>query len=182
MRDSAPQRLTERHQAVLRQASAALRGRLVTLWRMASGCAVAEAASESDRQLDMIDIDVAGTLQTWGRAVSEGSLWIVCCLAPGRWHVAPVRRDVPAPPPHGVERRSPERLILELAGLLLGALDRVWAVADQATVFLCTALAVIEVSLGRVQEARGLSTATRAHLLADLAIISQAIESALGAA
>ena len=78
--------------------------------------------------------------------------------------------------------RSPERLILELAGLLLGALDRVWAVADQATVFLCTALAVIEVSLGRVQEARGLSTATRAHLLADLAIISQAIESALGAA
>ena len=46
MRDSAPHRLTERRQAILRQASAALRGRPVTLWRMANGGAVAELVSQ----------------------------------------------------------------------------------------------------------------------------------------
>jgi len=88
---------------------------------------------------------------------------------------------VPAPSPSGVERRSPERLTLELAGLLLGALERVWAVADQATVYLCAALAVVDASLERVRKARGLTTAARAHLLADLAVIAEAIEGALEA-
>src|SRR2546427_4786858 len=77
------------------------------------------------------------------------------------------------------ERRSPERLTLELAGLLLGALERVWAVADQATVYLCAALAVVDASLERVRKAHGLTTASRAHLLADLAVIAEAIEGAL---
>jgi len=181
MRDSAPYRLTERRQAILRQASAALRGRMVTLWRMASGFAVAEVASQPTVPRDLIDFDVAAALRMWGRAVAEGSLWVVCRLDPGRWHVAPVRSDVPAPSPSGVERRSPERLTLELAGLLLGALERVWAVADQATVYLCTALAVVDTSLERVRKARGLTTASRAHLLADLAVIAEAIEGALEA-
>lgn len=44
-RDSAPYRLTERRQAILRQTSAALQGRLITLLRVAQGLAVAEAAS-----------------------------------------------------------------------------------------------------------------------------------------
>ena len=93
MRASAPYRLTERRQAILRQASAALRGRMDTLWRRASG----------------------------------------------------------------------------------------FAVADQATVYLCTALAVVDTSLERVRKARGLTTASRAHLLADLAVIAEAIEGALEA-
>lgn len=114
--------------------------------------------------------------------MGDGSLWVVCRLDPSRWHVARVRSDVPAPPPAGVERRSPERLILELAGLSLGALERIWAAADQATVYLCGALAVLDACLGRVREAEGLTTTARAHLLADLAVIADAIEGALDAA
>jgi len=182
MRDSAPHRLTERRQAILRQASAALRGRQVTLWRMASGLALAELASQPNVPRDVLDFDVAGALRMWGRAVTEGSLWVVCRLEPCRWYVAPVESDVPAPSPTGVERRSQERLILELAGRWLGALERVWALADQSTVYLCTALAVVDSSLGHVQDARGLTTAARAHLLADLAVIAEAIEGALNAA
>ena len=59
MRDSAPYRLTERRQAILRQASAALRGRMVTLWRMASGFAVAEVASQPTVPRDLIDAEFA---------------------------------------------------------------------------------------------------------------------------
>src|SRR2546430_6965830 len=44
--------------------------------------------------------------------------------ADGFWVVAPVRTRPPAPPPEGRERRSRERLTLELAGLCLGLLDR----------------------------------------------------------
>ncbi len=182
MRDSAPHRLTERREAILRQASAALRGRLVTLWRVASGLAVAEVASRPNPPLDVVEFDVAAALRMWGRAMGDGSLWIVCRLDPSRWHVARVRSDVPEPPPAGLERRSPERLILELAGLSLGALERVWAAADQATVYLCGALAVLDACLGRVREAGGLTTTARAHLLADLAVVADAIEGALEAA
>src|SRR5256885_16093961 len=41
----------------------------------------------------------------------------------GQWCVAPVRQQPPAPPPDGVERRSRERMTLELAGLCVGLLD-----------------------------------------------------------
>src|SRR2546427_6374471 len=39
------------------------------------------------------------------------------------WVMAPVRSRPPAPPPQGRERRSKERLALELAGLALGLID-----------------------------------------------------------
>jgi len=96
--------------------------------------------------------------------------------------VARVRSDVPAPPPAGIERRSPERLILELAGLSLGALEPIWAVADQATGYLCGALALLDACLERVRRAQSLTPTARAHLLADLAVIEDAIEGALDAA
>ncbi len=182
MRDSAPHRLTERRQAVLRQASAALRGELVTLWRVARGLAVAEVASRPNPPRDVIEFDVAAALRTWGRALGDGSLWVVCRFDPSRLHVARVRSDVPAPPPAGIERRSPERLILELAGLSLGALERMWAVADQATGYLCGALALLDACLERVRQAQGLTPIARAHLLADLAVVEDAIEGALDAA
>jgi hypothetical protein len=41
----------------------------------------------------------------------------------GRWCIAPVRSDVPAPPPGGMERRKKERMALELAGLCLGLIE-----------------------------------------------------------
>ena len=173
MRDSAPHRLTERRQAILRQTSAALRGRVVTLWRVARDLAVAEVASRPNPPWDAIELDVAAVLRTWVGAVGDKSLWVVCRFDPSRLHVARVRSDVPAPPPAGIERRSPERLILELAGLSLGGLERIWAVADQATGYLCRE---------RVRQAQGLTATGRARLLADLAVIEDAIEGALDAA
>src|SRR5438552_11528700 len=123
MRDSAPHRLTERRQAILRQTSAALRGRVVTLWRVARGLAVAEVASRPNPPRDAIEFDVAAALGTWVGAVGDKSLWVACRFDPSRLHVARVRSDVPAPPPAGSERRRPGRLVLELAGLSLGALE-----------------------------------------------------------
>src|SRR5207249_11338764 len=134
MRDSAPHRLTERRQAILRQTSAALRGQPVILWRVVKGIALAEVASPANPPRDVIEFDVVAALRAWGGAVGDRSLWVVCRREPSRWHVARVRSDVPAPPPDGVERRSPVRLVLDLAGLSLGALAQICAVADPATV------------------------------------------------
>ncbi len=57
-----------------------------------------------------------------------GSRWVVARLGPdgsgGSWVIAPVRSQPPAPPPDGRERRSRERLALELAGLALGLIER----------------------------------------------------------
>jgi len=57
-----------------------------------------------------------------------GSRWVAAQLGPGggggSWVIAPVRSQPPAPPPDGRERRSRERLALELAGLALGLIDR----------------------------------------------------------
>jgi len=182
MRDSAPHRLTERRQAILRQTSAALRGRPVTLWRMAKGIAVAEVTSRPTPVRDMTESDVAAALRTWGLTADDRSLWVVCRPEPSRWHVARVRSDLPQPPPAGIERRSPERLTLELGGLSLGALERLWAAADQATVYLCGSLALLEACVERVREMRGLTTTDRAHLLADLAVVADSIQGALDAA
>src|SRR2546425_10734192 len=182
MRDSAPHRLTERRQAILRQTSAALRGQPVMLCRVAKGIAVAEVASPPNPPRDVIEFDVAAALRTWGGEVGDRSLWVVCRLEPSRWHVARVRSDVPAPPPDGVERRSPERLVLELAGLSLGALEQIWAVADQAAGYLCGALALLDACFERVRRVESLTPSARAHLLADLAVVEDAIEGALDAA
>ena len=182
MRDSAPHRLTERRQAILRQTSAALRGQPVTLWRVAKGIAMAEVASRPTPSRDGTDSDVAAALQTWGLTADDRSLWVVCRPEPSRWHVARVRSDLPAPPPAGVERRSPERLTLELGGLSLGALERIWAETDQSTVYLCGALALLEACVERVREMRDLSTSDRMHLLADLAVVADSIQGAADAA
>src|SRR5436309_15879868 len=182
MRDSAPHRLTERRQAILRQTSAALRGRPVILWRVVKDIALAEVASPANPPRDVIEFDVVAALRAWGGAVGDRSLWVVCRREPSRWHVARVRSDVPAPPPAGIERRSPERLVLELAGLSLGALERIWAVADQATGYLCGALALLDACFERVRRVESLTPSARAHLLADLAVVEDAIEGALDAA
>src|SRR3989442_14511399 len=103
MRDSAPHRLTDRRQAILRQTSAALRGRVVTLWRVARGLAVAEVASRPNPPQDAIEFGVAAALRTWGGAVGDKSLWGACRFEPGRLPVARVRGEVPAPPPRSAQ-------------------------------------------------------------------------------
>src|SRR5207247_1088203 len=70
-------------------------------------------------------LDVDATLRRWNIAIVQGSRWVGSRSATeGPWVVAPGRTRPPAPPPEGRERRSRDRLTLELAGLCLGLLDR----------------------------------------------------------
>src|SRR2546423_14039096 len=117
-----------RRREVLRQASVALAGRTVALWEVSHSAEVvpvlasAAAPRPSDTRLDL-----ESTLHRWSAPIIQGSRWVGCRLdngdGAGPWCVAPVRQQPPAPPPDGVERRSRERMTLELAGLCLGLLD-----------------------------------------------------------
>src|SRR5439155_979353 len=69
-------------------------------------------------------LDVDSTLRRWGIQIVQGSRFVGSRASEGYWVVAPVRTRPPSPPPEGRERRSRERLTLELAGLCLGLLDR----------------------------------------------------------
>jgi hypothetical protein len=180
MRASSHNPLADRRRALLDQASIALRGQVVALWRLIGGRAVAEVVSQPGPQSTAVDVDVAGLLQRWGRVAPPGSLWVGCRIGTDRWHVAPVRSE-PHLPPTGVERRSPDRLVLELAGLCLGALERIWSVADQATVNLCSALCVLDICLGRVRSVQDFTPGMRARLLSDLVGVADAIDGALSA-
>ena len=106
---------------VLRQASAVV-GRPVVLWEViGSHQAVARASSGTDVGAQPPGFDLDAILRRWNVPIAVGSLWVT---APGStadaWVVAPVRARPPAPPPGGRERRSKERLALELAGLAIG--------------------------------------------------------------
>ena len=180
MRESSLLSLMERRQVLLDQASAALRGHVVGLWRLtAGGSTLVEIVSPTNPPREMLELDLGRLLHQWGRRPRPESRWVGCRADNASWHVAPVRLDPPGPPPSGIERRSPERLVIELAGLSLGALERIWQAADQATVYLCAALEVLEGCLGRVRTTDGLSVHARAHLLADLAGVADAIDGAL---
>src|SRR5207302_1630682 len=123
-----PAALELRRREVLRQASVALAGRTVALWEVSPSAQVvpvlvsATAARPADTRLDL-----DSTLHRWSAPIIQGSRWVGCRLdngdGAGPWCVAPVRQQPPAPPPNGVERRSRERMTLELAGLCLGLLD-----------------------------------------------------------
>ena len=106
---------------VLRQASAVV-GRPVTLWEVTGAYeAVPRASSESDLRASSPKFDLGATLRQWNVPIPVGSRWVASPGAePDSWVVAPVRSRPPAPPPGGRERRSRERLALELAGLALG--------------------------------------------------------------
>jgi len=106
---------------VLRQASAVV-GRPVILWEVtAAHEAVPRASSESDLRAGLPPFDLGATLRQWNVPIPVGSRWVASPgTSPDSWVVAPVRSRPPAPPPGGRERRSRERLALELAGLALG--------------------------------------------------------------
>jgi signal transduction histidine kinase len=105
---------------VLRQASAVV-GRPVILWEVTGPHDVVPRASSDPDVGKLPKFDLEKTLRGWNVPIPVGSRWVA---SPGTsqeaWIVAPVRQRPPAPPPGGRERRSRERLALELAGLALG--------------------------------------------------------------
>ncbi|HKW40771.1 MAG TPA: HAMP domain-containing sensor histidine kinase [Gemmatimonadales bacterium] len=119
-----PESFVAGRREILRQASVALGGRPVTVWQV-SGRADLEpqGSSESSPTHHATKLDVDATLRRWNIRIVEGSRWVGCRTGE-QWVVAPVRTQPPAPPPEGRERRSRERLTLELAGLCIGLLDR----------------------------------------------------------
>src|SRR5881628_885616 len=121
-----PEPFVEGRREILRQASIALGGRPVTVWEVSPRAELEpQASSEPAPTHHTTKLDVDATLRRWNIAIVQGSRWVGCQgAADGFWVVAPVRTRPPAPPPEGRERRSRERLTLELAGLCLGLLDR----------------------------------------------------------
>ena len=109
---------------VLRQASAVV-GRPVILWEVSGADEVVpRATSEADPAAPISRFDLE-TLRHWRVPIPVGSRWVAAPAGPqGPWVVAPVRAQPPAPPPDGRERRSRERVALELTGLALGLIDR----------------------------------------------------------
>jgi signal transduction histidine kinase len=185
---------------VLRQAGVALAGREVTLWEVSPATGVAPVASNVPTlPTDAARGDLDATLRQWGASVAAGSRWIGCRLDDARrWCVAPVRSRPPAPPPGGIERRSRERLILELAGLCLGTLEAAsgpkerlsasaaaWEHARQPSVIahevgnqLTVAGGNLAFAIGAVTSATFLSPEFRTPLLEDLTNAAKGIEQA----
>jgi len=195
---TAPQ---EYEREVLRQASAALAGRVVTLWEVSPTTDVAPLVSSMPNPpRDATRLDLDATLRRWGAPIIQGSRWVGCRLdGRGPWCVAPVRARPAGPPPSGVERRSRERLILELAGLCLGGLqvasdtslrrlppsEQLWELARQPSVIahevgnpLAVALGNLDLSVDAVRTAASLDPKFRASVLDDLANVARGIEQA----
>ena len=122
---SGPETFVEGRREILRQASIALGGRPVTVWEVSVRAELEPQASSvpAPGHHDS-NLDVDSTLRRWGIQIVQGSRFVGSRAPEGYWVVAPVRTRPPSPPPEGRERRSRERLTLELAGLCLGLLDR----------------------------------------------------------
>jgi signal transduction histidine kinase len=185
---------------VLRQASTVLDGRVVSLWELSSQTEARllySSVAEAARPDTALDLD--GTLRQWGAPLIPDSRWVGCRLPKGgRWCVAPVRLRPAAPPPRGVERRSRERLVLELAGLSLGVLgaaagaqarlppgEALRELARQPSVIahevgnpLAVALGSLDLTVDALRDATTLDPAFRAQLLDDLAHVGDGIEQA----
>jgi signal transduction histidine kinase len=113
---------------VLRQASVALGGRAVQVWEASGAERMVLHASTTDLPAAAMadaERDFGGTLRRWGVPIRHGTRWVGCRGGPdgAGWVIAPVRVMPAQPPPQGRERRSRERLVLELAGLCLGLGD-----------------------------------------------------------
>src|SRR5216117_1726695 len=192
---------------VLRQAGIALEGRIVTLWEIsATTAAVPLLSSVPNPQASDVALDLETTLRRWGAPIVQKSRWVGCRLREGGgggglWIVAPVRSRPAAPPPSGVERRSRDRLVLELAGLSLGAIaaaedgsrrrvapaEALWELARQPSVIahevgnpLAVALGNLDLGVDAIRSATAdeLDPAFRTALLGDLAHVSEGIEQA----
>ena len=111
---------------VLRRASAVLHGRMVGVWEVSPENSLLPVVTNVTEALAWdATPEVKEALRHLAMPVGPGSRWVAGRVSgPGQWCVAPVRDQVPAPPPFLQERRSRERLALELAGLCLGLSSR----------------------------------------------------------
>ena len=194
--------MQEHRREVLREASVALQGRAVTLWEVSSRAEVvpvltsAGSAQGADTRLDL-----DSTLHRWGAPIIQGSRWVGCRLTDaGMWCIAPVRKQPAAPPPDGVERRSRERITLELAGLCLGLVEQPPApsrprlaepdalaelvrqpsvIAHEVANPLTAALASLDLSLDLIRTTESLAPHFRAELLQELAGVGEGMEQAI---
>jgi hypothetical protein len=188
---------------ILRQASVSLERRVVVLWQIsASAEAVPILTSVPDPTYHETKLDLSATLGHWGVPLSRGSQWVGCRVDDaGRWCMAPVRAEPAKPPPRGMERRSRERMTLELAGLCVGMLERLpgpiygrpaesgmalelaprpSAAAQKVVSPLTAALASVRLCHGLLTEEWGRDPRLRPLLVEELSKVAQDIERAVG--
>src|SRR6266700_6046586 len=191
-----------RRREILRQASVALQGRVVAMWEVSARAEVLPILTSTPTPPQgATSLDLSSMLQGWSAPIIQGSRWVGCRLDDaGHWCIAPERNQPPAPPPDGVERRSRERITLELAGLCLGLLDHpvpltrprptepdaLLELARQPSVIahevanpLTAALAALDLTRELVREADTVDPAFRATLLDELAGVSDGMDQAI---
>ena len=188
---------------VLRQASVALGGRTVTLYEVSeTGDLIPRLSSAPHPGYHETKIDLDTTLRRWGHPIPPGSRWVASRIAEeSRWVIAPLRSRPAAPPPDGKERRSPQRLTVELAGLCLGLIDRRGTsesgalplasvatdplrdlltlpsvIAHEARNPLSAARAGLQLAAETVGRLAGLATAERHDLLVELGEVEEAVD------
>jgi len=111
-------------QEVLRRAAITLGGRAVGVWEADPCGRLRLLAASSDDVAPLAD-QLEAALRELGELPGTRPLprrWVASRLEEQRWCIAPVRRELPQPPPPGVERRGRERMALELAGVCIGLL------------------------------------------------------------
>jgi signal transduction histidine kinase len=151
-------------------------------------------SSDPDPGALLPSFDLDATLSRWKVPIPVGSRWVTTpstAGGPDGWVIAPVRQRAPAPPPGGRERRSRERLALELAGLALGALDDASAgekaktvssegamMAHEATNPLIAARATLQLAMENIGRWIDLSAERRLGLLDDLGQVIEDIDRA----
>src|SRR5437870_5854028 len=111
-------------QEVLRRAAVTLGGRAVGVWEADARGRLHLLASSSE-DLASLAGELEAALRTLGElpgARPPPCRWVASRLEEQRWCIAPVRRELPQPPPPGAERRGRERMALELAGVCIGLL------------------------------------------------------------
>lgn len=201
--DTAPDSIPQLRSEVLRQASIALQGRPVTLWEVSARAEVSPIQTSVDNPTSVdTALDLDHTLHYWGAPIIQGSRWVGCRLNDGGpWCVAPVRKQPAAPPPGGVERRSRERITLELAGLCLGLVDQPPAparprlaepdslaelvrqpsvIAHEVANPLTAALASLDLAVDLVRVTEGLEPGFKAELLEELGGVGDGMDQAIG--